>query len=171
VNNAGVVTASRLETVSSEEWDRVMHVNVRSVFQMSRAFAAVADVPASVVNLASIAATHPNPGTHAYTASKAAVVGLTRQAAVEWGPEGIRFNAVAPGMISETNMSAAETDELRERRGAVLPLQRTGRPDDVADVVVFLLSDAARYVTGQLLGVDGGWAVSLMTFTPRPWES
>jgi NAD(P)-dependent dehydrogenase (short-subunit alcohol dehydrogenase family) len=171
VNNAGVVTASRLENVSNDEWDRVMHVNVRSVFQMSRAFAAVAETPASVVNLASIAATHPNPGTHAYTASKAAVVGLTRQAALEWGPAGIRFNAVAPGMISGTNMSAAETDELRERRGAVLPLQRTGQPDDVADVVVFLLSDAARYVTGQLLGVDGGWAVSLMTFTPRPWES
>jgi NAD(P)-dependent dehydrogenase (short-subunit alcohol dehydrogenase family) len=171
VNNAGVVSAGGLETVTSEEWDRVMRINVRSVFEMSRAFAAVADTPAAVVNLASIAATHPNPGTHAYTASKAAVVGLTRQSAVEFGPAGIRFNAVAPGMISGTDMSAAETPELRERRGAVLPLQRTGRPEDVADVVVFLLSDAARYVTGQLLGVDGGWAVSLLTFTPRPWET
>ncbi len=123
------------------------------------------------MSLASIAASHPNPGTQAYTPSKAAVVGFTKQAAVEWGPRGIRFNAVAPGMISETNMSAAETEELRGRRGAVLPLRRTGVPEDVADVVVFLLSDAARYVTGQVIGVDGGWDVSLLTFTPRPWES
>ncbi len=121
VNNAGVVTASRLETVSSEEWDRVMHVNVRSVFQMSRAFAAVADVPASVVNLASIAATHPNPGTHAYTASKAAVVGLTRQAAVEWGPEGIRSNAVAPAeeaAVGEASMTIAATTHTDSKNPA-----------------------------------------------------
>jgi 3-oxoacyl-[acyl-carrier protein] reductase len=67
-------------------------------------------------------------------------------------------------------MSAGGTPELRERRGAALPLRRTGTPEDVADVVVFLLSDASRYVTGQVIGVDGGWAVSLLAVTPRPWE-
>jgi NAD(P)-dependent dehydrogenase (short-subunit alcohol dehydrogenase family) len=97
-------------------------------------------------------------------------VALTKQAALEWGPHGVRVNAVAPGMISGTDMSAAETDELRTRRGGVLPLRRTGQPDDVADVVLFLLSDMARYVTGQIVHVDGGWSVSLLTFTPRPWE-
>ncbi len=97
-------------------------------------------------------------------------MGLTKQAALEWGPDGIRVNAVAPGMISHTNMSAAETEELRERRGGVVPLRRTGRPADVADAVVFLLSDMARYVTGQVLFVDGGWNVSLLSFTPRPWD-
>lgn len=171
VNNAGIVMANSLDNVTVEDWDEVMRVNMRSVFLMSRAFAQIAHDPSSVVSLASIAASHPNPGTQAYTPSKAAVVGFTKQAAVEWGPRGIRFNAVAPGMISETNMSAAETEELRGRRGAVLPLRRTGVPEDVADVVVFLLSDAARYVTGQVIGVDGGWDVSLLTFTPRPWES
>jgi NAD(P)-dependent dehydrogenase (short-subunit alcohol dehydrogenase family) len=171
VNNAGIVMANTLDNVSAENWDRVMRVNMRSVFLMSRAFAQIAHDPSAVVNLASIAASHPNPGTQAYTPSKAAVVGFTKQAAVEWGPKGIRFNAVAPGMISETNMSAAESEELRRRRGAVLPLRRTGVPADVADVVVFLLSDAARYVTGQVIGVDGGWDVSLLTFTPRPWET
>lgn len=170
VNNAGIVLANRLDNVPVEAWDTVMRVNVRSVFLMTRAFAAIASNPSAVVNLASIAASHPNPGTQAYTASKAAVVGLTKQAAVEWGPQGMRCNAVAPGMISETNMSAAESEELRGRRGGVLPLGRTGVPADVADVVVFLLSDASRYVTGQVIGVDGGWDVSLLTFTPRPWE-
>ena len=170
VNNAGIVIPGALADIDDTEWDRVMHVNLRSAFVMSRAFAEVADTPAAIVNLASIAATHPTPGVHAYSASKAAVVSLTQQIALEWGPSGIRANAIAPGMISGTNMSAAESDDLRERRGAILPLRRTGRPDDIADVAAFLLSDGSRYITGQTIHVDGGWSVSLLSFTPRPWE-
>lgn len=170
VNNAGIVAKAGLDDVEVADWDRVMRVNLRSVFLTSKAFAGLATHPSAVVNLASIAHAHPTPGTHAYSPSKAGVVALTRQMALEWGPAGLRANAIAPGMISGTNMSAAESDELRRRRGSVVPLGRTGQPDDVADAAVFLLSDAARYITGQVLGVDGGWSVSLLSFTPRPWE-
>jgi NAD(P)-dependent dehydrogenase (short-subunit alcohol dehydrogenase family) len=171
INNAGIVTIGKLADADLDDWRRVMQVNFESAYLCSRAArGALADGGGSIVNLASIAAVHPNSGTAAYTPSKAAVVALTRQAALEWGPDGIRVNAIAPGMISGTNMTAAESDELRERRGAVMPLRRTGSPGDIAPVAVFLLSDAARYVTGQLLFVDGGWNVALLSFTPRPWD-
>ena len=170
VNNAGVVAKGTLADGDLAQWHRAMEVNFSGTYLCSRAAQPHLLGGGSVVNVASIAALHANAGTGAYTSSKAAVVGLTKQAAVEWGPQGVRVNAVAPGMISGTNMSAAETDELRARRGGVLPLRRTGHPEDVADVVLFLLSDLARYVTGQVLHVDGGWSVSLLTFTPRPWE-
>lgn len=171
VNNAGVVARGSLAEGDLGDWDRTMKVNFSGTYLCSRLAHPHLVGGGSIVNLASIAASHPNPGTGAYTPSKAAVAALTKQAALEWGPDGIRVNVVAPGMISGTDMSAAETDELRARRASVLPLRRTGRPDDVADVVVFLLSDMARYVTGQLLHVDGGWSVSLLSFTPRPWET
>ena len=171
VNNAGIVTMGNLAGADLDEWRKVMDVNFQSVYLCSRAGRRhLADGGGSIVNLASIAAVHPNSGTAAYTASKAAVVALTRQAALEWGPDGIRVNAIGPGMISGTNMTSGESAELRQRRGAVMPLRRTGTPEDVAPVAVFLMSDAARYVTGQLLMVDGGWSVSLLSFTPRPWD-
>ena len=171
VNNAGIVTVGALADADLDDWDRTMRVNFKSVYLCSRAARPhLADGGGAIVNLASIAAFHPNGGTAAYSPSKAAVVALTRQSALEWGPQGIRVNAVAPGMISGTNMTAAETEELRARRGDVVPLRRTGRPEDIAPVAVFLLSDAARYVTGQVVLVDGGWSVALLSFTPRPWD-
>jgi len=170
VNNAGVVARGTLAEGDLDQWRRTMEVNFSGTYYCSRAARPHLLGGGSIVNVASIAALHANVGTGAYTPSKAAVVALTKQAALEWGPHGVRVNAVAPGMISGTDMSAAETDELRAQRGGVLPLRRTGQPDDVDDVVLFLLSDLARYVTGQIVHVDGGWSVSLLTFTPRPWE-
>jgi NAD(P)-dependent dehydrogenase (short-subunit alcohol dehydrogenase family) len=171
VNNAGIVTMGKLADADLGEWRRMMEVNFQSAYLCSRAArSALADGVGAIVNLASIAAFHPNVGTSAYTTSKAAVVALTQQAALEWGPDGIRVNAIAPGMISGTNMTAGESDELRRRRGDLMPLRRTGTPADIAPVSVFLLSDASRYVTGQVLLVDGGWSVSLLSFTPRPWD-
>lgn len=170
VNNAGIVVRGTLAEGDLDQWRRTMEVNFSGTYLCSRAARSHLVGGGAIVNLASIAALHPNMGTSAYTPSKAAVVALTKQAALEWGPDDIRVNAVAPGMISGTNMSAAESEDLRARRGSVVPLRRTGDPEDVADVVVFLLSDMARYITGQVLYVDGGWSVSLLSFTPRPWE-
>ncbi len=171
VNNAGIVTRGGLVSEPLDEWDRVMRIDYRAALLCSRsAYERLRADGGSIVNIASIAAVSPSAGTGAYTSAKAALVALTQQTALEWGPDGIRANAVAPGMISGTNMSAGETDELRERRGNAMPLRRTGRPDDVADAVVFLLSEAARFITGQMLLVDGGWSVSLLSFTPAPWD-
>ena len=170
VNNAGVLTRNSLETMPLDEWDRVMRVNAGGQMLCAKAALAHFGADAAVVNIASIAGTHPSPGLAAYAMSKAAVISLTKLSALEWGPKGIRVNAIAPGMVSFTGMSASETAEMRELRGGTLPLGRTGTPADIADVAVFLLSDAARYVTGAVVPVDGGWGVALMGMTPRPWE-
>jgi NAD(P)-dependent dehydrogenase (short-subunit alcohol dehydrogenase family) len=171
VNNAAILTMNPLADMPIAEWEQVLRINAGGQLICSRAALEHFGDAAAIVNIASIAGTHPGPGLAAYTMSKAAVMSFTKLAAVEWGPRGVRVNAIAPGSVSFTGMSAAETDEIRAVRGKPLPLGRTGRPADIADVAVFLLSDAARYVTGAVIPVDGGWSVSLMGMTPRPWES
>lgn len=173
VNNAGVVSFGGLRDVSPEEWARVHRVNSASALWVAQTF--LTDLAArrgAIVNVASIAAFAPSPTTGPYSVSKAAIAHLTRQMAVEWGPLGVRANAVAPGLISGTGMTQVEeeTDGLRDARAGIVPLGRTGRPEEVAAVVSFLLSDASRYVSGQVLLVDGALSVSLLTHVPRPAE-
>ena len=171
VNNAGVVRFGTLRTSTDEDWDRTIAVDFSAVAYMCKsAFKPLRREGGAIVNVSSIAAVFPSVTAGSYSAAKAAVVALTKQLAVEWGPYGIRCNAVGPGMISGTSMTQlADADpEIAARRDEIVPLRRTGRPGDVADVVVFLLSDGARYVTGQLLLVDGGLAASLTEFIPRP---
>jgi len=171
VNNAGIVLRGGLESLDMADWDRVMAVNFTAALMCSRhAHPSLKEARGSIVNMTSIGGEFPSAGTGAYSASKTALTALTRQMAVEWGPDGIRANVLAPGMISNTGMTAAEDDELRKRRGDAMPLRRTGQPEEVADAARFLLSEAARFVTGQVLLVDGGWSVALLTFTPAPWR-
>jgi NAD(P)-dependent dehydrogenase (short-subunit alcohol dehydrogenase family) len=168
VNNVGIVRGGTLLDVTEADWDFVMRVDCSSALFVSQAAHPHLDrTHGPIVNTSSLCAVFPAPGAGSYNAAKAALVTLTQQMALEWGPLGIRANAIAPGMISGTHFSASSQDPgAAERRGPIVPLRRTGRARDIAPVSVFLLSDASRYMTGQLLTVDGGLGISLQTFIP-----
>ena len=168
VNNAGIVTRNRLSSTSLVEWDRVLRVNLTSQLLCSQAAVGFFDGPSSIVNLASITWNNPGPRTPAYSVSKSGVVSLTRLSALEWGPSGVRVNAIAPGSIADSGMTSTRSLEQRRVLGRTLPLGRVGTPEDVADVAVFLLSDASRYITGAVIPVDGGWSAALLELTARP---
>jgi len=163
VNNAAITPFGMLLEVSADDIRRIFDVNVVGPVTAAKALAPVieANGGGSIVNLSSITARAYPPGTSAYSLSKAAVEQLTRGLAVDLGPRGIRVNAVAPGTIpTEGSGDHYGDDEARRRRSAVLPLQRLGVPEDIANAVAFLVSDEANWVTGQILSVDGGYAAS-----------
>jgi 3-oxoacyl-[acyl-carrier protein] reductase len=171
VNNAGIMHEQLVADTTEEELDRVLAINLKGVFFGCRAAARVmAGRGGSIVNLASAAVDMPAPRHACYGMSKAAVVQLTRTLAMELGDDGVRVNAVAPGFII-TGITARHftnpdgtVDEERKAAVAktfsrVAPLRRVGEPEDVADVIVFLASDASRYMTGQILRPNGGMAM------------
>jgi 3-oxoacyl-[acyl-carrier protein] reductase len=159
VNNAGVILEGRIEELADDDWDRCFAVNVGGVFKMCRAVTPVMKAQRSgrIVNAASFAAIVPAIGAGAYAATKSAVVQLTRTLAGELGPWGVTANAYAPGMVpTAMNGFADLPGDAQERLLNTLTLRRWGEPQEVADAVVFLASDAGRYVTGTLLDVSGG---------------
>ena len=167
-NNVGLVRGGPLETLPVDSWRHVFRVDLDSALWCSRsAIGALRQSGGAIVNTSSLVAAFPAPGAGAYNAAKAALSSLTEQMALEWGPAGVRVNAVAPGLVSGTNFTPNSTDPaVQARRQPVVPLRRTGTAEDVAPVVVFLLSDAARYMTGQVLRIDGGLGIALQTFIP-----
>ena len=170
VNNAGIWRFTPLAETSSQDFLDVIHVNVLGPFQMARAV-----VPSmrdrnrgSIINIVSIAATNASPSVGSYTPSKAALLALTRQMALEWGPYGIRCNAVGPGLVPTAGAGLYGDPVVLQARANAVPLGRLGEPDDIASAVAFFASDQSAYVTGQALFVDGGLTQSLMSFLPRP---
>jgi len=159
VNNAGGSTMVGLADWDPEEWDRIVRLNLTGVFNGMRAGVPhlLAGGGGAVVNTASISGTRPSAGETPYSAAKAGVVALTASAALEYGPV-IRVNAVAPGMI-RTNLTRPLLEIVPDADafyGRMTPAARVGEPEDVADVMVFLCSDMARFITGQTIVVDGG---------------
>ncbi|HUY63485.1 MAG TPA: SDR family NAD(P)-dependent oxidoreductase [Acidimicrobiales bacterium] len=158
VNNAGGSTMQALAEWDPAEWDRIVRLNLYGVWNGMRAGVPhlLAGGGGAVVNTASISATRPSAGETPYSAAKAGVIALTASAALEYGPV-IRVNAVAPGMI-RTNLTQLllEIPDAPDHYARITPAARVGEPADVADVVAFLCSDRARFITGQTLVVDGG---------------
>ena len=159
VNNAGVLQEGRIGMIAIEQMRTVWDVNVLSMMALTQYAVRIMDATRSpsVVNLASIAATHGMVAVSAYAASKGAVVGYTKSSAKELAPKGIRVNAIAPGFI-DTDMTRGMPAELYQQRIGSIAMGRIGTPEEVAGVAVFLGSDLSRYVTGQVIGVDGGMA-------------
>lgn len=159
VNNAGGSVMAGLADWSPQQWDDIVRLNLTGVWHTMRAGIrhVLAGGGGSVVNTASISGTRPSAGETPYAAAKAGVVALTASAALEYAPL-VRVNAVAPGMI-RTGLTSVLLDGVEDMVGHyedITPLARVGAPEDVADVIVFLCSDAARFITGQTVVVDGG---------------
>ncbi len=157
VNNAGITRDGLLALMGEDQFDSVIAVNLKSVFNMMHHVAKVMIKAkgGKIVNISSVAGLYGNPGQINYSASKAGVVGMTLTAAKELGARGINVNAVAPGVIA-TPMTAAMPEKAKEAALAGIALKREGVPADIANAVAFLASEEASYITGQVLVVDGG---------------
>lgn len=171
VNNAGFLRAGALDDGSLADWNAVLAANLTGQWLCAREFGRdmLNAGRGAIVNVASISALFPQTRSGAYSASKAGVLLLTRQLAAEWGPRGVRCNAVCPGMI-RTALSAKfyEVPGFEAARAAVTASRRVGEPEDIAEPVLFLLSERAAYVNGTELVVDGGLQCMLMDMVPRP---
>lgn len=171
VNNAGVVRFGPLLELPAADWRLAVDVNLTGTFLVARAVATrmIAAGGGSIVNIASVNGLAAAPNAGAYTASKAGIIMLTEQMALEWAAGGVRVNAVAPGLIDAGMSDAIYADpEVRRLRSARVPMNRLGSAADVADAVLFLASAKAGYVTGQTLAVDGGITRSALNAMPRP---
>lgn len=160
VNNAGITRDTLVRRMKEEDWDAVLATNLKGVFLVTQAVVAVMFKQRSgaIINMSSIVGVTGNTGQANYAAAKAGVIGLTKANAKEFAARGITVNAVAPGFI-ETDMTAVLNDKIKEGIISQVPLQRMGRPEEIAAAVVYLASDGARYVTGQVLQVNGGMAM------------
>lgn len=157
INNAGITRDNLLMRMTEFDWDLVIKVNLKSIFNLTKAIqrSMLKQRSGSIINMGSVVGLSGNAGQSNYSASKAGLFGFTKSIAKEFGSRSIRCNAVAPGYI-ETAMTGKLTDEQRQEWVKTIPLRRAGKPEDVADICVFLGSDLSSYVTGQVISVDGG---------------
>jgi 3-oxoacyl-[acyl-carrier protein] reductase len=157
VNNAGITRDGLFLKMKEEEWDSVIAINLKSVFNCSKAVIRYMSKQKAgkIINIASVVGQMGNIGQANYAASKAGIIGLTKTLAREFGSRGINVNAVAPGFI-DTEMTRSLPEKAKEEFLKNIPLGRMGTPDEVAEVVLFLSTDSSRYITGQVINVNGG---------------
>lgn len=157
VNNAGITRDKLLLRMSSEDWDAVLDVNLKGVFNCTKSVIKYMSKQRSgkIVNIASVVGLMGNVGQANYAASKAGVIGFTKTVAREFAQRGININAIAPGYI-QTPMTEVLPEKVKEELMRLIPMGRLGQPEDVAQAVLFLVSEASNYVTGQVLNVNGG---------------
>lgn len=160
VNNAGITRDGLLMRMSEEDFDAVLATNLKGAFNTIRHASRqlLKQKSGRIINISSVSGLLGNAGQANYAASKAGVIGLTKSVARELASRQITVNAVAPGFVA-TEMIEAMTDQAREAMTGMIPFGRVGTPEEVADVVLFLASDAARYITGQVIAVDGGMSI------------
>ena len=160
VNNAGITRDKSLMMMNKEDWSGVIETDLTGVFNTSRAciITFLKQKSGNIVNISSVSGIHPLAGQSNYAAAKAGVIGFTKSLATEVAPYNIRVNAVAPGFVA-TDMTASFAEKYREKVMKMIPLGRFGTPEEVAQVVVFLVSDASQYITGQVIQIDGGLGI------------
>ncbi len=157
INNSGITRDNLMMRMSEEEFDSVINVNLKGTWNMCKSVTRLMmkKRSGSIINISSVVGIMGNAGQANYVASKAGVIGLTKSLAKEFGPRGVTVNAVAPGFI-ETKMTEVLTEEVKKAYMDQIPLKKFGSPEDIADACVFLSSNRARYITGQVLSVNGG---------------
>lgn len=157
VNNAGITKDNLLMRMSEEDFDKVIEVNLKSIFNMTKAVqrTMLKQRQGSIINMSSVVGVKGNAGQANYAASKAGMIGFSKSMALELGSRNIRTNVIAPGFI-ETEMTGKLDEKVVEGWREAIPLKRGGTPEDIANTCVFLASDLSAYITGQVIGVDGG---------------
>ncbi len=157
INNAGITKDKPMAMMSEDDWDTVLDINLKGAFLCTKAAAKqmMKKRYGRIINISSVAGAYGNPGQANYSASKGGLIALTKTTAKEFAPRGITCNAVTPGLI-ESNMTEILPDDLKQKYLEKIALGRFGTPEDVANVVAFLASDEAGYVTGQVIDIDGG---------------
>ena len=170
INNAGITGFGRIEAYAPRDWDDILNVNLRAPFLLSQAFgrALIANSESGmIVNIGSIGGRTANPQNVPYGVSKAAILGLTQQLAVEWGPFDIRVNAVNPGLTTWDMRGLVPDSEVKRQQAEFVPLKRLVEPADIAAAVAFLASDAARCITGAMIDVDCGFLLNQISRLPQ----
>ena len=160
VNNAGITRDNLLLRMKAEDWNQVMDTNLKSVYLCTKAVTRnmMKKKYCKIINITSVVGISGNAGQSNYSASKAGVIGFTKSVAKELGSRGINVNAVAPGFI-DTDMTSVLSEDIKDEMLKSIPLNRIGRPQDVANLVAYLSSDEADYITGQVIHVDGGMLI------------
>lgn len=164
VSNAGAIHSTKLQDMSVEEYNRLFSINARATFLLAQAvYPLLKESRGAIVATASMASEHPSPGLGAYSPSKAAVVMLIKQMALEWGPDGIRANSISPGPTLTAMTAKSYGDAAkRHQRAQDIPLRRIGQPEDIANAALFLISPFASHISGVNLVVDGGLSMTMM---------